>query len=108
MKGDNMKLNKTYKKLMKIKTPVLISVDAPTDDKMGGGHRVRILYPNGYSVWFGMNHDSMDDTFTQSCFIDDMVTRIKSKFVGSLKDTILKMVDFDKDHELKIKGVYKL
>lgn len=79
-----------YKKLLKIKKPVLIEV---CHKHCSALDRYRILYPSGYCEYVNINSAIITESFNESCFIP---------YVLSLEETIKNMKDHDKEESFSI------
>lgn len=94
-------MKKVYKKLLKIKNPVLIEVAA--NDGWEDDARYRILYPDGTCQWCSLSQWDNTSTMTQSCFIRNV-----KKDNRNILISVNKMSKFDKDAELKIVRVLEI
>lgn len=122
-----------YKRLSKIKRPVLIIVDGTENDvwyEKDCASRSRVLYPNGICVYLKDNMTKqlktydfkrrlgldggtnfIDPNYTTSCFVDSgsrWDAYEKTVFQCNLTQTVRAMKKFDKDNDLTVTTIVKL
>lgn len=88
-----------YKKLLKIKNPILIEIAEgwscyPNDYEL---NRYRILYPDGRCEYALI--DQYDDIFTLSCFCP---------ICPNLEKTVNRMYEYDSNYLLKITRIQEI
>lgn len=78
-----------YKKLKKIKKPVLIALCEPNSDSeiYRSLHRVRILYPDGRVEYtYDFSRKGYELNFAKSCFLNGMTKLSLSKTINAMKN----------------------
>lgn len=93
-------MKNVYKKLMKIKRPVLIHLEPK--DRNGFLERFRILYPDGRCEYAVVDTGAGPEEFTSSCFA--LTEESDYTLHGTLKQTVYEMAKYDVDG-LKIEKV---